>query len=321
VSGEGSGRGAGQAPGWDLLADYASGALDGTREADRVTSRIADDPEWATAHRELLLADARIRDELAGLADLGAAEGMPADLIDRLGRALAAEPAPPAGGTGGDDDAGGVVRSLDEARRRRHRMLSAAAAVVVVLAGVGGFIGLANSGGDTVASSGSAVQGGPSPAGSGSGPAMGPNVLDGKASSGSPSGSGAAVAGSADRPVTLEVTGTDYEPATLATMLRTPTSEALPQQPDGPSLPSGAAAKVPAGLSRLTGSAALETCLGALSGVFASRPVLVDYARFRGTAALVTVIPTAQAGHPWLVVAGPDCGTGTADVRYQRRAS
>jgi hypothetical protein len=317
VSGEGRGRGAQPAAAagsrWDLLADYASGALDGTPEADRVAARIAADPEWARAHHELAEADARIRDELSGLAGLAAGEAVPADLFDRLDAALAA--------AGGDtSDEGAVVRSLEEARRRRYRMLSAAAALVVVLAGVGGLVGLANLGSRATNSS-TAGGGAPARNPSGSQRPMAPH-LDSKAQ---PSGSSGPMADAAGRagPVTLEVTGTDYQPATLATVLRTaPTSEALPQQADGtPTLPSGSAARVPAGLSRLTGAGALDACLTALDGVVGARPVLVDYARFQGGAALVTVVPTSVADRPWLVVAGPECGTGTADVRYQRRAS
>ena len=327
MSGEGRGRGAEPAPAsagsrWDLLADYASGALDGTPEADRVAARIAADPEWARAHHELAAADARIRADLAGLAGLTAEEAVPDGLFDRLDAALAA--------AGGDTDTGdsdgdgarvAVVRSLEEARRRRYRMLSAAAAVVVVLAGVGGLVGLVNLGGRATTNSSSAGGGAPARNPSGSARPMAPH-LDGKAQSSGSSGP-MADAASSPGPVALEATGTDYQPATLATVLHTaPTSQALPQQADGtPTLPSGTAARVPAGLSRLTGAGALDACLSALDGVFAARPVLVDYARFQGRPALVTVVPTSTADRPWLVVAGPECGTGTADVRYQRQAS
>jgi hypothetical protein len=329
VSGDGSGRGAERAPRWDLLADvladYVAGVLDGTPEADRIAARIAADPDWSTAHRALLVADARIRDRLADLADLTPAETMSADLASSLTAALATEPTPGGGPAEERDPAAvaslGVARRRAELRRRRVRLLSAVAAAVVVLAGVGGVLGLLNRTGQRAENS-TAAGSADSPSGAGeSGPVMGPNHLDGAKA---PTGSGSAAASAADGPLTLLATGTDYRPDTVTTVLRTPTSQALPQQQDAPTaaptLPPGAASRVPAGLSRLTGAAAFDDCLDALGTRFTTRPVLVDYARFQGGAALVTVIPTAQVSRPWIVVAGPACGTGTADVRYEVRA-
>jgi hypothetical protein len=52
----------------DTLADYVEGLLDGTPEADAVAERIAADPTWADAYRQLTAATPQVTAELAELA-------------------------------------------------------------------------------------------------------------------------------------------------------------------------------------------------------------------------------------------------------------
>jgi hypothetical protein len=74
---------------------------------------------------------------------------------------------------------------------------------------------------------------------------------------------------------------------------------------------------VPAALSRLTAPAALAACLAAirrLVGDAAPPTRSVDFARFGGVPALVVTLADGLPGRPQVLVVGPDCGAGGADL-------
>jgi len=117
--------------------------------------------------------------------------------------------------------------------------------------------------------------------------------------------------------------GTDYDAATLSTL----GAAAAQKHPDtsaegagpgirsAPSAPGGDLTGVPDALRRLTEPAARTACLDAVVNAYqASTVSLIDYARYKGTPALVVVVDGAYrvADRKWVVVVGPDCGTGNA---------
>jgi len=154
-------------------------------------------------------------------------------------------------------------------------------------------------------------------------------------------------------PEHLLATGTDYNPSSLPDTVSelarqsTPTAQAAaPDRADGtPGIFSGGSptpgdptprktlrSEAPPttnrlqsvfGLERLADRAVLDACLEAVAVAHGQGPVaveLVDYASFRGQAALVVVF-TDPSGARWAWVTGPDCGTAAhgADVAYQTR--
>jgi hypothetical protein len=279
----------------DLLADYVSGALDGTSDAATVARLVATDPRWTQAHAALVAADALVRADLAVLA--GEPEPMPDDVLARLDAALAAEPPLP------DPHRphlsvlpGGRAVSTPSPRRRPWRLVAGiAAALVVVGLGVGSLVPRLESGGNSHVTSGAASD----------------------ASSNRAAQPGAGGPGSADAGG-VTASGADYNPDTLAAL----GAASLTAQGAGPAksrtesdsakTPAREPAEVPDALRRLADPAARTACLNAIIAEYGGSPSLVDYARYRGSPALVVLLDGARgvAGRKWVVVVGPECGSG-----------
>lgn len=314
--GDGATGGSGAAVDWELLADHLAGALAGQPAEAEVARRVAEDPAWATAGAELAAADTVVRGRLAELAAELAAEPepLPPDVAARLDEALA--------GAGDTPDGDAEVRSLDAGRARRsgrlgrYRVVASVAAGVVVLAGVAGVVALNRSDSRTAGRSDAANHPmlGPAPghsaAGTGSSQPMGPHATAPPTGPGEESGSSQPSAAPSQWAVTRLTTGTDYRPDTLAALLHG-TASATPSM--GPHV----TATMPDDLSRLSDSAALDSCLTAIDGDVPGTPSVVDFARFEGSAALVVVVRPADGQRPWVVVAGPRCGVSGDDVRYR----
>lgn len=344
----------------DLLADYLGGALDGTPERDDVARLIDEEPAWAQAYARLAPALDLVRADLADWA-AGPAPELPLAVADRITAALAgAGPAPdqraevplpregrsstptdlptypevadapadldlpdparqrragggtPAGGTGfgpGGRRTDGVTRPADGPargdgpgrRRRRWVRLAgpvalAAASITAVGLGVNHLVGGTGAGSDAT-------------------------VADRAA--GSAAAPGALAAGVFRTTAPPRSSGTDYTPQRLAgrtgpALAPDDTSSVKAQEaPEGQRLP------IVGDLGRLTGRAALDSCLAAVAAEHAGGAVtvdLVDYASFEGRPALVVTFVDA-AGARWAWVSGPECGVpgSGADTRFRTR--
>lgn len=289
----------------DLLADYAAGCLDGAEHA-AVAARIADDPVWAHQYAALVAADSTVRAELAALPPSAMPPAVAARLhavLDRESRRAGrtAPAAVPAAGSGAGDGpadraarpgtpSGGTVVTL---RRRRWWVASGAVAagLVAIAAGL------------------VAVQ---APVDH---PATGGLAQDHRDASSAEASGGASA----------RATGTDYVPDRLPGQVRTllagPASTrsadvGLKGQRSQQPAPEADTDAVPAGLRRLTDPAALAACLDAL-GAGGTAPLAADLARYRGSPALVLVLPAADPSVVTVVVAGPACGVAGGDERHR----
>jgi hypothetical protein len=267
----------------DRLADYTAGLLDPV-EAAEVDRLIATDDGWARAHEALIAAQPLVDRALAQLPE----ERMPADVAARLDRALhnAATGTGPATGTGSN------VIDLGQARRWRRAALATTAVAAAVAACVGGLVALGGS-----------------------------HVLNGSGSNtsaGAPAGAPRAPLGVGSVPVL--VSGTDYTHVQLATPpalsgnglfsggaadARAPSVGAAPPagRANADSVPASTA--VPAELARLTDPTQLRACLDAIVAVDRGQPTSVDYARYKGSPALIV---TLAVGPVTAVAVGPSCG-------------
>lgn len=272
----------------DLLADYATGVLDGTPEGARVARLVESDTAWAQAYADLAVADRRVASALAGLGPVH----LPDDVAARIAGALAGErSASDAGSTGTP------VISLEAERRRRR--WTRAVGIAAAVAGVAAFGAI----GANVVTHNSSTSGGRSNAAPYSGS---------KAQSEDSARSSVAPPGIAGAPGTLAVTvlssGRDYQPETL-----TSSRGSVEGNGGAPSDPAANPAAIPTELSRLAVPTALNDCVTAIVTRYGGHVVSVDFARFRGSPALVarTITPVQT------VVVGPDCGLTGADARYQ----
>jgi hypothetical protein len=303
----------------DRLADYVSGALDGTPDAAAVADLVATDPRWTRAHAALVAADALVRADLAELADRP--EPMPDDVLARLDAAFAAEP--PLTDAVPDQKPpltvlpGGRSTAVPTVPRRRWRSVVGVVAAIVIL-GVGG-IALApqlSKHSNTTASrndAGIAVS-----QGSGGIP---PATAPRSASSlkGGPSGApGINASGSNYTDQTLSALGTAAGPAISAESGSTKSNR--PDVLEAPSQPAVPLAVVPEALRPLAQPDARDSCVKAILKEYGGAATLLDYAQYQGSPALVVVIDGAHGvpGRKWVVVVGPKCGTGgaIADERY-----
>jgi len=262
---------------FDLLADYAGGALDGTPAYARVAELVRTDPAWAAALDALRTADALVGADLAGLAR--AAPPLPDDVAARLDRALAEAGRPVA-----------PVVSLRDRRRRRYRV-AAAVAVAAAFLGVVGIGGYALFG-------------------------PGESYISSVESDRAKSSAGGAAAPSAERngptadaqppsySVPVTASGTDYTRENLSGV-----------RANGDSGLKAAPLRPPSELSRLTAADALRDCLASVTARYPGDVTLVDYARFEGDPALVIQI-TQPRDVRRVVVAGPDCGAAGTDEKY-----
>ncbi|MEU4367075.1 hypothetical protein [Micromonospora chersina] len=298
----------------DLLADYLGGALDGTPEQATVARLVGQDPAWAEAYAALARALELVDADLAAEP----APELPATVADRIDAALAgagpfsspdaSQAAVPAQLGRGTHPAGGTVRpgrSIGPGRRsRRWARLAgpvalAAASVTAVGFGVSHLVdagaGRITAGGD---SAGSRADGEAAPL------AAAPFRTTGPA----------------------RHSGTDYTPEGLSQPLAV---FGAPSPPVGGGKENTSGGedehRVGAGatLDRLTAPEALASCLSAIGGEHAAGPLtvdLVDYARFRGSPALVVTFMDA-GGARWAWVSGPECGVpgSGADTRFTTR--
>ncbi|SIN27565.1 hypothetical protein [Micromonospora cremea] len=318
----------------DLLADYLGGALDGTPQQAEVARLVDTDPAWAEAYALLAPAVAEVRADLARWAE--PTPELPSAVADRLAAALAAaDPVPngiPAeadtadgagiatpvivpvqGGTGSGPrpagpspaESGRGTRTGPGRRRRgwaRRAAPVAVAAVAVVAVGLG-LNQLSQNASDTA----------------------GTSALDQPASA--PEGAAGTRAARTTGPPLHS--GTDYTPESLGGATGGPSplqaDSAVPAGQPGVNAEQGRR-PAPEGLdqlARLTGEAALTTCLADVAAEHGSAPLVVeviDYAEFRGEQALVIRF-TDAAGARWAWVSGPECGVpgSGSDSRYSAR--
>jgi len=274
----------------DLLADYASGALEGTSEHARAAALVESDPAWSTALDNLRVADALVRADLARLAAVP--EPFPEDLTARLDRALT-DMAPPRDDSPETNHDKPV--SLREVRARRRYRIAAATAVAA------GLLGLAVPAGSMLLGVNDAAE-----------KSMTTDAADSESDAQQPG----AATGEGERsrkgstylgrgyPVPVAASGTDYTRDTLS---------AVRGQHDIAA--AAAPAQVPKGLSGLLALPALDDCLTSIRSAYPGTVTIVDYARFEGSPALIVAITEATAGNR-IVVVGPDCGHRGADEQY-----
>jgi hypothetical protein len=296
----------------DRLADYVSGALDGTPDATAVANLVATDPRWTRAHAALVTADALVRADLAALAS--GPEPMPDDVAARLDAVLAAEPpltgaAPTDGGPPLSVLPGGRAGAAPKPHRRRWGTVVGVAAAVVVALGIG-TVSLAPHLRESSRST--AGNEGLRDTGKGAPPAAAPSY-----------------ALRAPNTPGLSASGSNYTAESLAG-LGGPTAAAeggdkantnRPNAMEAPaSQPAMLPAAVPEQLRPLLQPEARDRCLKAILKEYGGTATLMDYARYQGSPALVVVLDGAHgvAGRRWVVVVGPKCGTGgaIADERY-----
>ena len=262
----------------DRLADYTAGLLDPV-EAARVRELIDTDAAWARAYAGLTAAGPRLD---SALSQLGGAP-IPDDVAERLSAALAVQEPPRDTGTA-------KVVDLSTRRRWARPAVGVVAAAAVAAAIFGGIAQLS--------------------------PTSGPSANKGTSANSEPFLSSGGAPGAAG-PATLAVrhSGTNYTAQTLRDADRTvpgPAPSAAGAQNSDRDL---APAAPEAGLSRLTDSGELLTCLAAVTHRYGGAPVSVDYANYQGAPALIVVL--VVDGSRRIVVAGPNCGLpgAGADVR------
>ncbi|HLT12432.1 MAG TPA: hypothetical protein VK028_16765 [Micromonosporaceae bacterium] len=277
----------------DTLADYTAGVLDGA-EAARVADLIETDTGWARAYEALVRAEAAVRDDLRAAAAMS--DHMPDDVAARIDAALTSLP-----------ERGAVV-SLDAARARRRRIATAVAGVAAAGVAVLGGLSLAN----TQMSAGMEAADAPVLAPEAAEPPVAPHGE----SDGVGSGDMGSVTGDSSAWPLVIASGRDYTTGSVRDLWAY-AGAAPPADADKTSRPDmamGEAPRAAAGgaLARLAAPAALEACLAAINAIQPGQPVVVDFARYEGAPALVTLV--RQTASSIVVVVGPDCGISDADM-------
>ncbi|MGC4769751.1 hypothetical protein ACLQ25_12355 [Micromonospora sp. DT44] len=303
----------------DLLADYLGGALDGTPQQAQVARLVAADPAWTEAYALLASAVTQVRSDLTRWAE--PAPELPSAVAERIAAALVAADTPPADTPPADTTpvtvpAQGGRRPTSSfpaesgrgptgpGRRRRRWVRNAAPVAAAAAAVVAVGLGLSHLSTNT-ADSGAMER-----------PV---NARDGIAAGGTVRTSTPALH-----------SGVDYTPQTLDGT-PSPSSPLLGSSGSGPGEQPGADAggdRRPASngsdqLARLTGEAALSTCLSSVAAEHGSGPLaveMIDYARFQGEQALVIRFTDAN-GSRWAWVSGAECGVpgSGSDSRYSAR--
>jgi hypothetical protein len=281
----------------DRLADYVGGALDDTPDAEAVAHLVATDDRWASAHAALVAADSAVRADLAALA--ATPEPMPGDVMTRLTAAFEAEAERPRltvlPGGGGES-------APRRARRRWGPVIGVAATVAVLGVGVVSVLPQLDESSDKSTAGISADNRATSPQVPGSGETPAPLLAFGQ----------------------TRASGSDYDANSLST-LGAQTTGAGPKatQPDaagsGPGVRSApesspTALNVPPALQRLAQPEGRTACVDAILAEYGGTVSLLDYARYKGEPALVVVLDGALKvpDRKWVVVVGPNCGTGGA---------
>ncbi|MBT8224785.1 MAG: hypothetical protein HKP61_09020 [Dactylosporangium sp.] len=311
----------------DRLADFLGGALDGTPSEAEVRQLVATEPTWRAAYDRLTVATAAAQRDLRLLATT--AEPMPADVLGRLGTAIAGQrtvdnrSTPP--GRGSPVESGMSQRSgqapgrrpargpehqrperrgrLTSSARRRWSTIAAVGAVCTVIGlglGIAGPWGLSTRQEASTSDQAGAAQ---------------PESDAAGLSNDSPPG-----------PVVLS-SGTDYTPDTLASVGGTvkgqqtaPDAQEYSAPPDDTGSADGpgeaTAERRPVELGRLQAADALNQCLAGVAARYGGQVTVVDYARYEGRPALVLVlVDSARAPSGRLiVVVGPSCGLPGGDI-------
>jgi hypothetical protein len=186
-------------------------------------------------------------------------------------------------------------------------VIGVAAAVVVIGVGLVGVLPrLADTGGDK-STAGIASENNRSAPMPGGGPSESPNLTLGAPP--------------------VRSSGTDYDARSLSGLSAPPAAPGpgpKSTQPDG----AGPAIKeapelgldVPPALQRLAQPDARAACLNAILAEYGGSVSFVDYARYGGAPAMIVLLDGANKapGRRWVVVVGPNCGTGgaIADQKY-----
>ncbi|MGY0006842.1 hypothetical protein [Micromonospora sp. I033] len=308
----------------DLLADYLGGALDGTPEQATVARLVEQDPAWGEAYAALARAVELVHADLADWAAEPAPE-LPATVADRItaaltgagpaptgdlaadpadpGSAPAAVPAQPGRGTRPSGGTGRPGRNTGPGRRSRRwaRLAGPVALAAASVTAVGfGVSHLVDAGAGritgTADSAGSRANGEAAPLAAAPFRTTGPP----------------------------RHSGTDYTPDALA---RGPATFDRSSAGSGKASPATGQdehrVSAATGLDRLARPEALAACLSEIGAEHGAGPLtvdLVDYARFRGSPALVVTF-TDAGGARWAWVGGPECGVpgSGADTRYTTR--
>lgn len=284
----------------DLLADYAGGALEGAAD-EVVAARVATDPAWASAYRQLREADTAVRGDLAALGT--GTPAMPADIGAQLDAALAAaaDTAPPASPVSPAAAPPAPISLAARRRRMRVAAVAAVAATVVAIAGV--TVGVVTS---QSASDQQSATSQPSVAREDNGAAEAPRQAPSStAAPGAKSGQDEA----APNPV-IRHSGRNYTADTVRQVLASPS-------PSRARTPRAMPAPLPRELTRLDKQNERVRCLEAVRERHGAYPTLVDYGRYEGDPALIMVLPPRKAGsRPSILVVGPNCGISGTDQRY-----
>ena len=296
----------------DRLADYVCGALDGAPDGAAVARLIDTNQRWSAAYAELLAADEAVRADLATLAAMPDA-AMPDDVVTRLTSALAGARAPAATAVSirPARPTRPAPRTVRPQSRRRRWALALAAAATVAVVGLGAVAAIPILGGSGLYRSWQADK---------STAERAPEDLSGASP---PDG----------EPILLS-TGTNYQPGDFGAADALGENNAAPDGAARPSVSGGqpadtdggprgiersGAVPTPAELARLTRPEALGTCLTSVTAKHGGIVTVVDYARFRGTAALVVFLSgdSSTPDRRWVVVVGAQCGVdGTSDELY-----
>jgi hypothetical protein len=287
----------------DLLADFTAGVLTDD-EHERIARLVGTDGRWASAHADLLHASQAVS------ADLRSVAGplpMPPHVASRIDAAIASAGAPSGRRVVPLRASGHVHTSGHAGQRSRWRraglaVVGVAAAAVVLACG----IGLASQYGRHVNST------------SATGAGAGQPQLAAPAAPSPPGGPSVVSSGRNYQPATLgQVAGLAYRAAPPAPA---GAPEAVSPAPSGfggaaSGKTSNDLAQTQGPLARLTSPDALHSCLAAVQASHPGTPVLVDFAAFQGSPAVVVVVQQ-QGGAPVAVVVGPTCGLGGSDERY-----
>jgi hypothetical protein len=272
----------------DELAD----AIAADDVPDGTAAHLADCATCRAALDELRVASARISTDLAALP----APTLPEDVAARLGGALSAAPREAAEVPA---SSASVTTLPTAARWSPQRWLPAAAAIVLLLAGAGYGISRLPGGSDSnTASSGSAAKA-----------AAAPEVGIVRNSSGADYLDRASL--TAALPQLLAGTATAQRDA-VAAAPAAPLSGAAPVSSAAPTSGTGAGATTRMAadpLARLRDNAGLADCLLALLPPDdpSVRPLALDYASYRGTPALIVVLPSQLPRKLDVYVVGAGC--------------
>jgi hypothetical protein len=333
----------------DRLADFLSGALDGTPEADAVRRLLATDARWSRAYAALVDADAAVRADLSAYATHS--PPLPPDVADRLDAALRAASqdahAPVTARHADGPHTGARHADLPQADRSHTAPQSDRppgrardAEHRPGLRRPGGTGGSGTSSGTASGTASSARRRwriALSAAAVVAAVALGAGVLlpqltrhtAGTGTAGNekaaPAAADSAQQGQLSGSVPVLASGTDYRRDTLGTLIsRTPfaapgAGRSAASVPEGPHA-ADAAGAVPDELTQLTGAAARAACLDAITRQYGGTVAVVDYARYEGLPALVVVLTGTRvaADRRWVVVVGPTCGHNGAigDERF-----